>query len=160
MDAAQRITRKIGHHYEMLADKYHELWPMVDQVYHSESWQDMWLKIDLLGLAVDTDVFMMLCETLCYHYGFWAHTKPRFMAFKKFLKLKRPNPLTKVKLQKKTLDAVRKKISELDIEMFINPVARVPGRMAELRAWQSIHLILEQCQDGKKRPSKKKSTER
>ena len=146
--------------YCIPVSKQKAVWPVVDSIYHSTTWQDMWLKIDLNGIEIDLDVFMMLCDTLCYHYGFWAHTKPRFMAFKKFLKLKRPNPLTKVKLQKKTLDAVRKKISELDIEMFINPVARVPGRMAELRAWQSIHLILEQCQDGKKRPSKKKSTER
>lgn len=89
---------------------------------------------------------MMLCSTLCYHYGFWRHTKPRFYAFKKFLKLKRENPLSRVKMQKKTLEAVKKEVERYEIMVFLDPVHRTPGRMMELRAWKSIQRILEKCQ--------------
>ncbi len=119
---------------------------IVDDIYHSTTWQDMWMKIDLNGFKVDRDAFMLLCNTFCYHYGFWVHTKPRFFAFKKFLKLKRKNPLTKVKLQKKTLEAVRREAEWYEIEMFLDPVQRTPGRRDEMRAWKSIQHILEKCQ--------------
>ena len=125
------------------------IWPIIDDIYHSTTWQDMWMKIDLNGFKVDLDAFMLLCNTFCYHYGFWVHTKPRFFAFKKFLKLKRENPLTKVKLQKKTLEAVRREAEWHDIGMFLNPVARTKGRRDVLRAWKSIQHILEKCQTEK-----------
>ena len=126
--------------------KRRDIWPIVDDIYHSTTWQDMWMKIDLNGFKVDLDAFMLLCNTLCYHHGFWAHTKPRFFAFKKFLKLKRKNPLTKVKLQKKTLEAVGREAEWHETEMFLDPVRRTTGRIAEMRAWKSIQHILEKCQ--------------
>ena len=146
--------------YCVQESKRRDIWPVVDDIYHSTTWQDMWMKIDLNGLKMDCDAFMMLCNTLCYHYGYWVHTKPRFLAFKKFLKLKRENPLSKVKMQKKTLEAVKAEVEWHETVMFLNPIWRTRGRIDEMRAWKSIYLILEQCQDGKKRPSKKKSTER
>lgn len=121
-------------------------WPVIDSIYHSESWQDMWMKIDLNGIKIDLDVFMMLCDTLCYHYGFWQHTKPRFLAFKKFLSLKRANPLSNIKMENSTLLAVKREVEQIDVDMYLNPVLRVPGRYAELRAWKSIQRILERFQ--------------
>lgn len=122
------------------------IWPIIDDIYHSTSWQDMWMKIDLNGFKVDLDAFMLLCDILCYHYGFWAHTKSRFFAFKKFLTLKKENPLTKVKLQKKTLEAVRREADGHEIEMSLYPTLQTPGKRGELRAWKSIQHILEKCQ--------------
>lgn len=146
MLAATQITVRIGSCYYIAADKHHELWPLVDQVYHSESWQDMWMKIDLNGIKIDLDVFMMLCDTLCYHYGFWQHTKPRFLAFKKFLNLKRANPLSSIKMEKSTLLAVKREVEQIDADMYLNPVLRMPGKYAELRAWKSVQHILERFQ--------------
>lgn len=122
------------------------IWPIIDGIYHSDTWQDMRMKIDLNGFKVDRDAFMLLCNTFCYHYGFWVHTKSRFFAFKQFLKLKRENPLTKVKLQKKTLEAVRREVEWHETEMFLDPVQRTFGRRDEMRAWKSIQRILEKCQ--------------
>lgn len=130
------------------------IWPIIDDIYHSVTWQDMCIKIDLYGIKMDLDAFMMLCNTLCYHHGFWKHTKPRFYAFKKFLNLKRENPLTKVKMQKKTLEAVKAEIESHEIAMFVDPVRQTPGRRAELRAWKSIQRILEQFQLEKKKKDK------
>lgn len=127
------------------------IWPIIDDIYHSDTWQDMWVKIDLYGFKIDRDAFMMLCNTLCYHYGFWKHTKPRFYAFKKFLNLKRENPLTKVKMQKKTLEVIKAEIEFHETAMFIDPVKRTLGRQCELRAWKSIRRILEQFQLEKKK---------
>lgn len=124
-------------------------WPVIDSIYHSTTWQDMWMKIDLNGIKIDLDAFMMLCNTLCYHYGFWPHTKPRFLAFKKFLSLKRANPLSSIKIEKSTLRAVKREAEQLDIEMYLNPGLRVPGMYAELRAWKSIQHILEGFQAAK-----------
>lgn len=126
--------------------KRKSIWPVIDDIYHSVTWQDMWVKIDLYGIKIDRDAFMMLCNTLCYHCGVWDHTKPRFFAFKKFLRLKKKNPLTKVKMQKKTLEAVGREVEWHETEMFLEPSRRTPGRRAELRAWKSIHHILEKCQ--------------
>lgn len=123
-----------------------KIFPTIDSIYHCISWQDMWMKIDLNGFKVDRDAFMLLCNTLCYHYGFWPHTKARFLAFKKFLKLKKPNPLSRVKLQKNTLEAVKAKAEWLETEIFIDPTKKTPGRLAEMRAWKSIQHILERCQ--------------
>lgn len=142
--------------YRVQDSKRRDIWPIVDDIYHSTTWQDMWMKIDLNGFKVDRDAFMLLCNTLCYHYGFWDHTKPRFFAFKKFLKLKRENPLTKVKLQKKTLEAVREEVEWLDIEMFLDPVWQTQGRRDEMRAWKSIQHILEKCQAEKAMKKKDK----
>ena len=116
----------------------------------------MWMKIDLNGLKVDLDAFMLLCDTFCYHYGFWVHTKPRFFAFKKFLKLKRENPLTKAKLQKKTLEAVRREAEWHETEMFLDPYRLTLGRRGEMRAWKSIQHILEKCQAEKAMAKKDK----
>lgn len=132
--------------YCIPVSKQKAVWPVIDSIYHSTTWQDMWLKIDLNGIEIDLDVFMMLCDTLCYHYGFWAHTKPRFMAFKKFLSLKRANPLSSIKMEKSTLLAVKREVEQIDVDMYLNPVLRVPGRYAELRAWKSIQRILERFQ--------------
>jgi len=132
--------------YEIPKKKSQKIWQAIDAVYHSTTWQDMWMKIDLNGLKMDCDAFMMLCNTLCYHYGFWVHTKPRFLAFKKFLKLKRENPLSKVKMQKKTLNAVKAEVEWHETEMFLDPVRRTQGRIDEVRAWKSIQHILEKCQ--------------
>lgn len=144
-------------YYKVDSAKSQKIWSTIDNIYHSETWQDMWIKIDLSGLDVDLDAFMMLCSTLCYHYGFWVHTKPRFLAFKKFLKLKRFNPLTEVKLQEKTLEAVKREIVAIDTAIYLDPTQRTPGRRAEFGAWRSIQLILEHCQDdAKKSKSRKK----
>lgn len=132
--------------YEIPFERRQHLAESVDAVYHSSSWQDMWMKIDLLGLVFDLDAFMMLCDTLCYHYGFWDHTKPRFLAFKKLLKLKRDNPLSKIKHQKKTLEAVKLEFESHETAMWLNPINRTPGRRAETRAWKSILNVLERCQ--------------
>ena len=132
--------------YCVPVSKQKAVWPVIDSIYHSTTWQDMWLKIDLNSIKIDLDVFMMLCNTLCYHYGFWRHTKQRFLAFKKFLSLKKANPLSSIKMKKSTLFAVKKEVEQLDIEMYLNPIRRVPGRYAELRAWKSIQHILEKCQ--------------
>lgn len=132
--------------YCVQGSKQRAIWPVVDDIYHSTTWQDMWMKIDLNGFKVDRDAFMLLCNTFCYHYGFWVHTKSRFFAFKQFLKLKRENPLTKVKLQKKTLEAVRREVEWHETEMFLDPVQRTFGRRDEMRAWKSIQRILEKCQ--------------
>lgn len=142
--------------YCVQESKRRDIWPIVDDIYHSTTWQDMWMKIDLNGFKVDLDAFMLLCNTLCYHYGFWVHTKPRFFAFKKFLKLKRENPLTRVKLQKKTLEAVKREAEWHETEMFLDPVQRTPGRRAEMRAWKSIQHILEKCQAEKAMEKKDK----
>ena len=120
-------------------------WPVIDSIYHSTTWQDMWLKIDLNGIKIDLDAFMMLCDIFCYHYGFWRHTKPQFLAFKKFLSLKRDNPLSSIKMEKSTLIAVKKEVEQLDIELYLNPVLQMPGRYAELRAWKSIQNINRKC---------------
>ncbi len=132
------------------------LWPTIDYIYHSITWQNMWMKIDLNGFKVDRDAFMLLCNTFCYHYGFWVHTKPRFFAFKKFLKLKKKNPLTKVKMQKKTLEVVKKEVERLEVSIYLDPINRTPGRRAELRAWKSIQHILEKCQADKAMKKKDK----
>lgn len=132
--------------YRVPEIKRKAIWPIIDDIYYSNTWQEMWLKIDLNCFKVDRDAFMMLCSTLCYHYGFWRHTKPRFYAFKKFLKLKRENPLSRVKMRKKTLEAVKKEVERYEIMVFLDPVYRTPGRMMELRAWKSIQHILEKCQ--------------
>ena len=135
--------------YYVRDSKRRDIWPIVDDIYHSTTWQDMWVKIDLYGIKIDLDAFMMLCNTLCYHCGVWNHTKPRFSAFKKFLKLKKKNPLSKVKMQKKTLEAVRREVEWHETEMFLEPSRRTPGRRAELRSWKSIQHILEKCQTEK-----------
>ena len=114
--------------YCVQESKIRVIWPIIDDIYHSTTWQDMWLKIDLNGFKVDLDAFMLLCNTLCYHYGFWRHTKPRFLAFKKFLSLKRANPLSSIKMKKSTLLAVKEEVEQLDVEMYLNPIRRVPGR--------------------------------
>ncbi len=132
--------------YKIPFEQRQHLAESVDAVYHSSSWQDMWMKIDLLGLVFDLDAFMMLCDTLCYHCGFWGHTKPRFLAFKKLLKLKRDNPLSKIKQQKKTLEAVKLEFESHETALRLNPINRTPGRRAETRAWKSILNILERCQ--------------
>lgn len=142
--------------YCVPVSKQKAVWPVIDSIYHSTTWQDMWLKIDLNGIKIDLDVFMMLCNTLCYHYGFWQHTKPRFLAFKKFLSLKRANPLSSIKMKKSTLLAVKEEVEQLDAEMYLNPIRRVPGRRAEFRAWKSIQCILEKFQSAKSRREERK----
>ena len=104
------------------------IWPIIDDIYHSDTWQDMWVKIDLYGIKMDRDAFMILCNTFCYHHGYWKRTKTRFYAFKKFLNLKRENPLTKVKLQKKTLEAARREAEWHGIKMILDPAKQTPGR--------------------------------
>jgi len=136
--------------YHVSEPKRKTIWPNIDCIYRSVTWQDMWMKIELNGFKVDLDAFMLLCSIFCYHYGFWSHTKPRFYAFKKFLKLKRANPLTQVKMQKKTLEAVKNEVKHYETMLFLNPINRTPGRLAEVRAWKSILKILEQCQSEKK----------
>lgn len=118
----------------------------IDAIYHSTTWQDMWLKIDLFGIDFDLDAFMLLCDTLCYYYGFWNHTRPRFAAFKHLLRLKRDNPVAKIKLKKKTLDAVTTEVESLERHLLLNPHMATPGKKCELRAWKSIQHILEKCQ--------------
>ena len=142
--------------YCIPVSKQKAVWPVIDRIYHSTTWQSMWLKIDLNDIKIDLDVFMMLCNTLCYHYGFWQHTKPRFLAFKKFLSLKRANPLSSIKMKKSTLLAVKEEVEQLDVEMYLNPIRRVPGRRAELRAWKSIQHILEKFQSAKSKREERK----
>lgn len=142
--------------YCIPVSKQKAVWPVIDRIYHSTTWQSMWLKIDLNDIKIDLDVFMMLCNTLCYHYGFWRHTKPRFLAFKKFLSLKRANPLSSIKMKKSTLLAVKEEVEQLDVEMYLNPIRRVPGRRAELRAWKSIQHILEKFQSAKSKREERK----
>ena len=142
--------------YCVPVSKQKTVWPVIVSIYHSTTWQDMWLKIDLNGIKIDLDVFMMLCNILCYHYGFWQHTKPRFLAFKKFLSLKRVNPLSSIKMKKSTLLAVKEEVEQLDVEMYLNPIRQVPGRRAELRAWKSIQHILEKFQSAKSRREERK----
>ena len=142
--------------YCVQGSKRRVIWPIIDDIYHSITWQDMWMKIDLNGFKVDRDAFMLLCNTLCYHYGFWVHTKPRFFAFKKFLKLKKKNPLTRVKMQKKTLEVVKKEVERLEVLIYLDPINRTPGRRAELRAWKSILHILEKFQSTKAEEKRKR----
>ena len=131
--------------YQVSESKRKAIWPNIDCIYYSATWQDMWMKIELSGFKVDLDAFMILCSVLCYNYGFWPHTKLRFHAFKKLLKLKRENPLTLVKMQKKTLEAVKNEVKHYE-NVLLNPIYRTPGRLAELRAWKSIQHILEKLQ--------------
>jgi hypothetical protein len=53
-------------------------------------------------------------------------------------------------MQKKTLEAVKNEVKHYENMLFLNPVHRTPGRLAEIRAWKSIQRILEQFQLEKK----------
>lgn len=149
---AKKITSKNFYfgdsQYAVSNEKVCTLNSIINTVYHSESWQDMWMKIDLNQLVVDTDVFMMLCNTLCYHYGFWPHTRPRYYAFKKFLNLRKDNPLSKVKMLKKTYNAVFNEVEAMNIALKTDLGKRIPGYYSERRAWKSILHILHKFQFG------------
>ena len=136
----------VGTSYVMSRQKNNDIGQSIDRIYHSESWQDMQMKIDIEAIDIDLDAFIMLCSTLCYHYGYWPHTRPRFYAFMKLLALKRPNALSSIKMNKSTYDAVEQEINGLKNEQKEHPW-HTPGYRSELRAWCSIAKLLKKIQD-------------
>lgn len=124
-------------------DSYSKL----DDVYHSETPDEMCLKMDLLQVPSNWQEFSWLCDTLCYHYGFWPHTRPRFYSFKKILarKITKANPL--IKLFEVEGDAivsdVAGKLASLEFEYEHYRIHRIPGRRSEIHAWRQILRLVE-----------------
>lgn len=118
----------------------------LDDVYHSETPEEMCLKIALHGVPSGIDHFFWLCETFCYHYGFWPHTRPRFQAFKKVLsrKSKKHNPFFDFFKERSTdiICFVATSLEHAEKEFGTN-LRHLPGQRNEIRAWKQLLRIVE-----------------
>ena len=130
---------------------------MLDDIYHTETWQAMQVKLATYGMTLQIEDHVWLCNTLAYHYGFWPHTRLRFKAYCQLVQ-KDPECLAIVE-QRKFVNFVKREAEYLDKQMKIDPLYDVPGRRDELKAWLKLLDVMKRCQkrnDAIKKSRKKK----
>lgn len=115
----------------------------LDDIYHSNSWQEMQVKIALYGMVLNTIDHAWLCNTLAYHYGFWPHTRPRFKAYCQLV-VKDLECLAVVGASK-FVNFTKKEAEYLEAQLKIDPTYAVPGRRDEIAAWQKLHNVAVRC---------------
>jgi len=128
-----------------------EITQEIDWIYHSETPEDMRLKIALSGHTFTFQTYLALCDTLCYHYGFWPHTRARFESFKRLMKGKTEmsNPFIDLfrRDAARVVDTMSLVVDDLvhDYEHF--PLYKVPGRRDEIRAWKMLFKLARSLEE-------------
>ena len=108
----------------------------LDDIYHSESPEEMKIKADMYSIDLnDIEVLKFLVETLTYHAAFCPHTKNRFKAFLKLLK----NDKTLTNAQSKEFVGwVENEFANLAYEYHNNSIYRTPGKIDEISNYGKV----------------------
>ena len=120
----------------------------LDDVYHSESIEEMLVKADLNCVDLkDPKVLLWLTEQTAYHQAFWPHTAKRFNAFKNILR--RRKDIREAIKANGFKDMLQKYFDEFDNEYQINPLWHVPGKKKQLKNLKQVLDIVKKICDEK-----------
>lgn len=112
----------------------------LDDIYHSESWQEMKLKSGANGLILGPAENAWLCNEVAYHYGFWPHTSPRFKAYCQLVA--KDDETANVVCTNEFMDMLRMQAAYHDAIMKIDPVYDIQGNRDELKAWKKLYNVV------------------
>ena len=112
----------------------------LDDIYHSESWQEMKLKAGANGIDLGPAEHAWLCNAIAYHYGFWPHTKPRFKAYCQLVA--KDDETAKVVCMNNFMDMLRMQAAYLEATLKIDSLYDVPGLRDEIKAWKKLYNIV------------------
>ena len=125
----------------------HASYEALDDIYHSNSMDEMLVKADLHNVDLNDVVnILFLIDTTTYHHAYWQHTAKRFVAFKKLLKTLKDLP------NDSQFDWLMTRVCNTLHEHELNNFKRTtPGGKQEIKNLRQVIAILENLQKAKKK---------
>ena len=116
------------------------VYEVLNDIYHSESWQEMKLKSGANGIVLGPAEHAWLCNSVVYHYGFWPHTKLRFKAYCQLVS--KDAETINVVCTNEFMDMLRMQAAYIDAKTKIDPVYAIPGNIKQITAWKKLYNII------------------
>lgn len=113
---------------------------VLNDIYHSESWQEITLKSIANGIVLGPAEHACLCNTVAYNYGFWPHTRSRFKAYCQLIA--NDDETSKVVCMNDFMDMLRMQAAYLEATLKIDSLYDVPGLRDEIKAWKKLYNIV------------------
>lgn len=132
----------------LLNDETGCLFNALNDVYHSESSEEMLVKADLNCVDLkDPKVLLWLTMQTAYHQAFWPHTAKRFNAFKNILR--RRKDIREAIKTNDFKDILQKYFDAFANEYQANPLWQVPGKKKQLKNLKQMLDIVKKICDEK-----------
>lgn len=115
------------------------VYAVLNDIYHSESWQEMQLKSGANGLVIGPAEHAWLCNAVAYHYA-WPYARPRFKAYCQLIA--KDAETAKVVCKNEFMDMLRMQAAYLEALPKIDPIYDIPGHIDEIKAWKKLYNIV------------------
>ena len=113
---------------------------VLNDLYHSESWQEISLKSVANGIVLGPAEHACLCNIVAYNYGFWPHSRSRFKAYCQLIA--NDDETSRVVCMNDFMDMLRMQAAYLEATMKIDSFYDVSGFRDEIKAWKKLYNIV------------------